>query len=199
MKRRRLVSVVKLTFSAPYDHILITCCPSFQVFLGSVFYFYSLHVSIWWCKFKFKLEILDEFFLCESAWECWGFFKKSHILREIPKTRFMDFGLLYENEKGEYVVLNDVRMADIRLASLVYLFVHVSVRSSLPSFLKNWLNFRVRGQFEIKILIIQGHSDINRTYFIWIIGKNKLEPAINWTGNFSADNFKNTRPRWVDA
>ena len=33
----------------------------------------------------------------------------------------MDFGLLHENDKGEYVVLNDVRMADIRLASLVYL------------------------------------------------------------------------------
>ena len=25
----------------------------------------------------------------------------------IPKTRFMDFGLLYENDKGKYVVLND--------------------------------------------------------------------------------------------
>ena len=33
----------------------------------------------------------------------------------------MDFGLLYENDQGEYVVLNDVRMADIPLASLVYL------------------------------------------------------------------------------
>ena len=33
----------------------------------------------------------------------------------------MDFGLLYENNNGEYVVLNDVRMADIPLASLVYL------------------------------------------------------------------------------
>ena len=42
-------------------------------------------------------------------------------MREIPKTRFMDFGLLYENDEGEYVVLNDVRMADIRLASLNYL------------------------------------------------------------------------------
>ena len=51
---------------------------------------------------------------------------KKYILREIPKTRFIDFGLLYENDKGEYVVLNDVRMADIRLASLVYLLVHVS-------------------------------------------------------------------------
>ena len=47
---------------------------------------------------------------------------KNYIyLHEIPKARFMDFGLLYENDKGEYVVLNDVRMADIRLASLVYL------------------------------------------------------------------------------
>ena len=33
----------------------------------------------------------------------------------------MDFGLICENDKGEYVVLNDVRKADIRLASLVYL------------------------------------------------------------------------------
>ena len=38
----------------------------------------------------------------------------------------MDFGLLYENDNGKYVVLNGVRMADIRLASLVYLFVYVS-------------------------------------------------------------------------
>ena len=51
---------------------------------------------------------------------------KNYILREIPKTRFMDFGLLCENDKGEYVVLNDVRMADIRLSSLVYLLVYVS-------------------------------------------------------------------------
>ena len=52
--------------------------------------------------------------------------KKKCILREIPKARFMDFGLLYENDKREYVVLNDVRMADIRLASRAYLFVYVS-------------------------------------------------------------------------
>ena len=31
----------------------------------------------------------------------------------------MDFGLLYQNDKGEYVVLIDVRMADTRLVSLV--------------------------------------------------------------------------------
>ena len=46
---------------------------------------------------------------------------KNYISREIPKTRFIDFGLLYENDEGEYVVSNDVRMADIRIASLVYL------------------------------------------------------------------------------
>ena len=34
-------------------------------------------------------------------------------------------------------------------------------RSSPPVFLKNWLNFCIQGQFEIKILIVQGHSDIN--------------------------------------
>ena len=33
----------------------------------------------------------------------------------------MDSDLLQKNDKGEYVVLNDVRMADICLASLVYL------------------------------------------------------------------------------
>ena len=47
-------------------------------------------------------------------------FKKNYILREI------DFGLLCVNDKGEYLVLNDVRMAEIRLASLVYLLVYVS-------------------------------------------------------------------------
>ena len=52
--------------------------------------------------------------------------KKNYILREILKTRFPDFGSLYENDKGKYVVLNDVRMADIRLASLIYLLVYVS-------------------------------------------------------------------------
>ena len=54
------------------------------------------------------------------------------------------------------------------------------VRKGLPRlyFQKNWLNFRVRGQFEIEISIVRGHNDINTTYFIRIIGKNKLEPAI---------------------
>ena len=46
---------------------------------------------------------------------------KNYILREIPQIRFTDFSLLYKNDEGEYAVLNDVRMADIRLASLVYL------------------------------------------------------------------------------
>ena len=57
---------------------------------------------------------------------------------------------------------------------------HGKKRSSPPVFLKNWLNFRVRGQFEIKILIVRGLSDINTTYFIWSLNKNILEPAIIW-------------------
>ena len=39
-----------------------------------------------------------------------------------------------------------------------------------------WLNFRVRGQFEIKMLIVLGHSDINTTFHI----NFKNEPAIIW-------------------
>ena len=54
--------------------------------------------------------------------------RRVYILRGIPKTPFMDFGLLYENNKGEYVVLIDVRMADIPLASLVYFLVYTFAR-----------------------------------------------------------------------
>ena len=39
---------------------------------------------------------------------------------------------------------------------------HGKKRSSPPVFLKHWPNFLVRGQFEIKILIVRGHSDITQ-------------------------------------
>ena len=38
--------------------------------------------------------------------------------------------------------------------------------SSLLEYLNDWLNFRVRDQFEIKMLIARGHSDINTTLVI---------------------------------
>ena len=41
----------------------------------------------------------------------------------------------------------------------------------------SWLNFRVRGPFKIKILIVR---HINTTYFIWILKKIKLKPAMIW-------------------
>ena len=41
----------------------------------------------------------------------------------------------------------------------------------------SWLNFGVRGQFEIKILILR---QTYTAYFIWIFLKIKLEPAIIW-------------------
>ena len=72
--------------------------------------------------------------------------------------------------------------------------------SSLLVFLPNWLNFCVRGQFEPKMLIVRGHSDINTTYFIWIfkVIKNKLEPAIIWKlVTCQRITSKNTRPGWV--
>ena len=60
----------------------------------------------------------------------------------------------------------------------------------------SWLNFRVRGQFEIKILIVR---HINTTYFIWIKKKIKLELAIIWKPvPCQRLTSKNTWPRWVD-
>ena len=60
----------------------------------------------------------------------------------------------------------------------------------------SWLNFRVRGQFEIKILIVRRINTTksrlpapDTTYFIWIKQRNKLEPAITWK-QVPADNFK---------
>ena len=40
--------------------------------------------------------------------------------------------------------------------------------SSLLVFLNDWLNFCVRDQFEIKMLIVRGHSDINTTLTVII-------------------------------
>ena len=67
---------------------------------------------------------------------------------------------------------------------------HRKKRSSPPVFLKNWLNFLVRDQSEIKILIVRGHRDINTTYFIWIIAKIYLSLRSFETGTLTADNFK---------
>ena len=39
-------------------------------------------------------------------------------------------------------------------------------QSSLLAFLNSWVNFRIRGQFEIKMFTVLGYSDVNTTYFI---------------------------------
>ena len=68
---------------------------------------------------------------------------------------------------------------------------HGKKRSSPPVFLKTWLNFRFRGQFEIKILIVPGHSDMNTTYISYeSLEKINLSQRSSENGNFSADNFK---------
>ena len=51
-------------------------------------------------------------------------------------------------------------------------------RSSPPVFLKNWLNFCIQGQFEIKILIVRGHSDINATYNNYMLRLCHYGPAL---------------------
>ena len=61
----------------------------------------------------------------------------------LPKTLYRDFGLLYENDKGEYVVLNDVRMADIRVPSLVNLLVYVSTYCEPIALLRQDKPFRI--------------------------------------------------------
>ena len=67
----------------------------------------------------------------------------------------MDFGLLYENDTGEYVVLNDVRIADIRLASLVYLLVYVSTYCVPIALLRQNKPFP---------LLYLGHAQITRQF-----------------------------------
>ena len=63
---------------------------------------------------------------------------------------------------------------------------HGKKRSSPPVFLKNWLNFCVRGQFEIKIVTVQGHSDIT---YISCESLEKINLSLRSfeTGNLSAD------------
>ena len=89
-------------------------------------------------------------------------FKKNYILREIPKTSFMDFGLLYKNDKGEYVLLNGVRMADIRLASLVYLVVYVSTYCVPIALLR---------QIKSYPLLYLGHAQIITNLAFWLFNK----------------------------
>ena len=63
------------------------------------------------------MEILEEFYFVNRPGSVEDL-KNTTFLREIPKTRFMDSGILYENDKGEYIVLNDVRKAFKTFASL---------------------------------------------------------------------------------
>ena len=82
-------------------------------------------------------------------------------MREIPKTRCKDFGLLYENDKGEYEVLNDVRMADIRLASLVYVSTYcvpiAPLRQNKP--------FPLLYLGRVQILIITNYSRVKVVFW----------------------------------
>ena len=71
------------------------------------------------------------------------------------------------------------------------------VKSNCLPCRNRWLNFRVRGQFEMKILIVRAHK--NNIFHI-NLKKIKLKPATIWklvTCQRIAS--KNTRTRWVDT
>ena len=82
----------------------------------------------------------------------------------------MDFGLLYENDKGEYVVLNDVYMADIRLASPVYLLVYVSTYCVPIALLRQNKPFRLLylGHVQIMSLVPLGTNAGNLERAGWV-------------------------------
>ena len=72
----------------------------------------------------------------------------------------------------------------------------VSPSGGLGGGVGDWFWIRVRGQFEIKILTVRDHSDINTTVFIWIIGKketwacDQLELVIGQRNKVDWLNFK---------
>ena len=82
--------------------------------------------------------------------------------------REIDFGLLCVNDKGEYLVLNDVRMAEIRLASLVYLLIYVSTYCVAIALLRQSKPFP---------LLYLGHAQIiNQTSTTW--GRTELNHSV---------------------
>ena len=98
-------------------------------------------------------------------WSAEDLKKKNYILREIPKTRLMDFTLLWVNDKGEYVVLNDVRMAEIPLASLVYVSTYcvpiALLRQSKPFSLLYLGRAQIINQGSTKIIIFDLGGGLN--------------------------------------
>ena len=119
----------------------------------------------------------------ESAWECWGL-KKTYILREIPKTRFMDSGLLYENDEEECVLW--MRSAWQTLASLCLFTCIVYVS-------KYWVPIALLRQNKPIWLLYLGHAQIIKEFSA---SKMKLmcsfpfpsmRQLINVTKNFRRD------------
>ena len=158
MKRFRLVSVVKLmTFFCAvrtcFDHVLY----KFSGFSSERILFLNSACANMVMQIQVQIGDTRRVFLWLRL-GVWRILKKNYILCEIPKTRFMDFGLLYENGKGEYLVLNDVRMAYICLASLVYLLVYISRYCVPVTLLRQNKPFR---------LLYLGHAQIINLQRYW--------------------------------
>ena len=85
------------TFSAPYDHVLIMYCLSFQVFSWEcILFLKSARVNM---VMQIQVQIGDtrRVFFVNPRWSVEDL-KSTTFLREIPKTCFIDFGILYEND-----------------------------------------------------------------------------------------------------
>ena len=80
---------------------LITCCLSFQVFSWERILFLKSACVNKVMQIQVQTGDTRRLLFVNPPWSVEDFFlKKTHILREIPKTRFMDFGAFYENDKG---------------------------------------------------------------------------------------------------
>ena len=68
------------------------------------------------------------------------------IKREIPKTKFMDFGLQFENDEGDYVVLNSSNEISLRVA--------ITSAKSIPGTCRLY-EFR---QFQFEFVLVDLHE-----------------------------------------
>ena len=71
------------------------------------------------------------------------------------------FHFMHPVEKDRKTSQVDKKLCQLQLSKLHELTCQILTNRSI--LLIDWLNFRVRDQFEIKMLIARGHSDINTT------------------------------------
>jgi len=93
-----------VTFLAQNGHVLLMCCACFQVSHPVKAGSRAKQPCSPKCKYKSKSVITEGFssYIRQTVDEL-----NNAITNNIPKMRFLTFGILYENDEGEYVVLNN--------------------------------------------------------------------------------------------